>query len=351
MRFDLSDDQALLRSSTRDFLSSAFPLEKSRNVMEHAKDGYDAADWRQLAEMGYLGLVLPARVGGQELGAIELAIVQEEMGRMCVPGPFLDVVLAAAVLAAATSEDALVREVVAGRRIVAIARHDAPFAGATGATPMKLAGDRIRGTKYFVPFASAADALVVATGDGIVLADAPFAVTPLQTLDLAQRFGDVAFEHRVTPLGSADALARVDRLAAVGASAMMLGLMSRALEMTLEYVQTRQAFKRPIGAFQALQHRLADMLLRVESTRSAVYRAAWCLDVHAPEAALACAAAKAYAGDSARHVAGEAIQMHGGIGFTWELDLHLFFKRVKTLEQHYGSTEAQLETALAAAGY
>ncbi len=351
MRFDLSDDQALLRSSTRDFLSSAFPLEKSRNVMEHAKDGYDAADWRQLAEMGYLGLVLPARVGGQELGAIELAIVQEEMGRMCVPGPFLDVVLAAAALAAANSQDALLRDIVAGRNIVTIARHEAPFAGTPRACSMTVAEDRIRGTRYFVPFAAAADALVVATSDGVVLAEAPFHVTALHTLDLAQRFGDVAFEHRVAPLGAMDLLVRSDRLAAVGASAMMLGLMTRALEMTLEYVQTRQAFKRPIGAFQALQHRLADMLLRVESTRSAVYRAAWCLDTDAPEAALACAAAKAYAGDSARLVCGEAIQMHGGIGFTWELDLHLFFKRVKTLEQHYGSTEAQLETALAAAGY
>ena len=132
---------------------------------------------------------------------------------------------------------------------------------------------------------------------------------------------------------------------------MLLGLMSRSLEMTLEYVQTRQAFKRPIGAFQALQHRMADMLLRTESTRSAVYRAAWCCDTRSPETALAGAAAKAYAGDAARLVCGEAIQMHGGIGFTWELDLHFFFKRAKTLEQHYGSTEAQLQKALAAAGF
>ncbi len=350
MKFALSDDQALLRSSTRDFLTSELPLEKSRNVMEHANDGYDPAEWRRLADMGYLGLVLPARAGGQELGAIELAIVQEEMGRLCVPGPYLDVVLAAAALAVAGKQDALVGEIVAGKKIVTIARHDAPYAG-TGGTAPTTSGNRIRGTKFFVPFAAAADALVVAAADGVVLADGPFQVTALQTIDLAQRFGDVALEHQVTPLGPLALLERVDRLAALGASAMLLGLMSRALEMTLEYVQTRQAFKRPIGAFQALQHRLADMLLRVESTRSAVYRAAWCLDTDAPETALACAAAKAYAGDSARHVCGEAIQMHGGIGFTWELDLHLFFKRVKTLEQHYGSTETQLETALAAAGY
>ncbi len=350
MKFDLSDDQALLRSSTRDFLTSALSLEKSRTVMEHAKEGFDPAEWRRLAEMGYLGLALPARAGGQELGAIELAVVQEEMGRLCVPGPFLDVVLAASVLAAAGGHDALVRDVVAGKKIVVIARHDAPFAG-TASTPLAAPGTRVRGTKYFVPFAASADALVVTTADGLVLVEGPFDVTPLQTIDLAQRFGDVVLDHEGTRLGPLTLLERVDRLGAVAAAAMMLGLMGRSLEMTLEYVQTRQAFTKPIGAFQALQHRMADMLLRTESTRSAVYRAAWCLDTDDAEAPLACATAKAYAGDAARLVCGEAIQMHGGIGFTWELDLHLFFKRVKTLEQHYGSTEAQLELALAAAGY
>jgi alkylation response protein AidB-like acyl-CoA dehydrogenase len=161
----------------------------------------------------------------------------------------------------------------------------------------------------------------------------------------------VVLDHPAAWLGPPGLLEAADRLGAVGASAMLLGLMSRALEMTLEYVQTRRAFNRPIGSFQALQHRLADMLMRTESTRSAVYRAAWCVDSHDADAALACAAAKAYAGDAARLVCGESIQMHGGIGFTWELDLHFYFKRAKTLEQHYGSTEVQLERALAAAGF
>ncbi len=350
MKFELSDDQALLRNSTRDFLTSEFPLEKSRNVMEHSKEGYDPGEWRRLAEMGYLGLVLPARVGGQGLGAVELAVVLEEMGRLCLPGPFLDVVLAASVLTAGGKHDALVGEIVAGKKIATLACHDAPYAG-TAARPLAVTSGRVQGTKYFVPFAASADALVVAGSDGLALAHGPFAVTALSTIDLAQRFGDVALEHPVTPIGPLALLDRVDRLAAVGASAMLLGIMARSLEMTLEYVQTRQAFKRPIGAFQALQHRLADMLLKTESTRSAVYRAAWCLDTDDTDAALACATAKAYAGDAARLVCGETIQMHGGIGFTWELDVQLYFKRAKTLEQHYGSTEVQLERALAAAGY
>jgi alkylation response protein AidB-like acyl-CoA dehydrogenase len=350
MKFDLSEDQELLRRSTRDFLTSELPIEKTRMVMEHGADGYEASAWRSLAEMGYLGLALPPAVGGQGLGTIELAIVLEEMGRVCAPGPFLDAVLAASLLVDAGGQETLVAEIVAGRTLVTTARADSPFSGRPAATTT-FAGGRVRGTKYFVPFAAKADALLVTTQQGVALARAPFDVVPLETFDLGQRFGEVALDHQATRVGGPELLDPVDLLAAVGASAMLLGVMSRALELTLEYVQTRQAFKRPIGAFQALQHRLADMLLRTESTRSAVYRAAWCLDVGDPATALACATAKAYAGDASRLVCGEAVQMHGGIGFTWELDLHYYFKRAKTLEQFYGSTEAQLERALAAAGF
>ncbi len=350
MKFELSEDQALLRNSTRDFLTSELPLEKTRNVMEHGADGYEASAWRSLADMGYIGLALPATVGGQGLGTIELAIALEEMGRVCVPGPFLDAVLAASLLAAAGGQEKLAADVVAGTSLVTIARQDAPFNGTNGRATAFAAG-RVRGTKYFVPFAAKTDALLVTTPQGIVLVRAPYDVVPLQTFDLGQRFGEVALDQVGTLIGGPGLLERIDLLGAVGASAMMLGIMSRALELTLEYVQTRQAFKRPIGAFQALQHRMADMLLKTESTRSAVYRAAWCLDTDDPQTALACATAKAYAGDAARLVCGEAVQMHGGIGFTWELDLHFYFKRAKTLEQFYGATEVQLERALTAAGY
>jgi len=350
MKFNLSEDQALLRQSTRDFLTSEWPIDKARKVMEHDDSGYAADEWARLAEMGYLGLTLPASVGGQGLGAIELAIVLEEAGRACMPGPYLDVVLAGALLAAAGGQDALLKDLAAGKQLVTIARSDSAYAS-EATTVTHLAGGRVRGTKYFVPFAAAADALLATTPEGVCLVNGPFDVTPLPTFDLAQRFGEVRFDHAATLIGPPILLERNDHLAAVGAAAMLLGAMSRCLEMTLEYVQTRQAFNKPIGAFQALQHRLADMMLKTESTRSAVYRAAWCFDTNDADTALACAAAKAYAGDAARLVCGESIQMHGGIGFTWELDLHFFFKRAKTLEQHYGSTEVQLERALQAAGF
>jgi len=347
MRFELSEDQALLRSSTRDYFTKDAPLERSRRIMEHDARGFEGPQWRQLAEMGYLGLTVPADKGGQGLGAVELAVVCEEAGRVCLPGPLLDTVLAADLLARAGGHDALLADVCGGTKVVAIARLDAGH----GDGAARVAGATLRGRKEFVPFAGAADALVVTTADGVHLANGPFQVTATPTIDLAQRFGTVEFEHAAARLGGDELLEHTDRLAAVGAAAMLLGIMGRSLEMTLEYVNTRAAFQRPIGAFQALQHRLADMLLRTESTRSAVYRAAWCLAANDPDASLACATAKAYAGDAARLVCGETIQMHGGIGFTWELDAHVFFKRAKTLEQFYGSTAEQLERALAAAGY
>jgi alkylation response protein AidB-like acyl-CoA dehydrogenase len=317
--------------------------------MEQEPRGYDPSGWQRLAEMGYLGLTVPAAAGGQGLGPVELAVVLEEMGFACLPGPYLDVVLATALLAAAGRQETLLGDVAGGKSIVTIAREDTPFSG-DHAAPSRFAGGRVRGTKYFVPFAAEADALLVTTTEGICLVERPLEVTPLPTFDLAQRFGEVRLDQPGRLVGPAALLEGLDRLAAVGAAAMLLGVMARCLQTTIEYVQTRQAFKKPIGAFQSLQHRLADMLLRVESTRSAVYRAAWCLETSDREAALACATAKAYAGDAARLVCGESIQMHGGIGFTWELDLHCYFKRAKTLEQHYGATEVQLERALVAAG-
>jgi alkylation response protein AidB-like acyl-CoA dehydrogenase len=349
MKFDLSDDQGLLQSSTRDFFAKEFPLEKTRRVMEHETRGFETPAWRQLGEMGYPGLLVPEAAGGQGLGPIELAIVCEEAGRVCLPGPLFDVQLAAATLAAVGGQDALLRAVCAGQKLVTIAWRNSPYAGEAKQTT-HFAHGRVKGHKYFVPFAGAADALLVTTSEGLALVEGPFEVTPLQTIDLAQRFGEVALDHKATLVGPLGILEHTDLLAATGAAATLLGVMARSLEITLGYLQTRETFKRPIGSFQALQHRMADMLLRTESSRSAVYRAAWCLAANDPDTALACATAKAYAGDAARLVCAEAVQMHGGIGFTWELDIHFFFKRAKTYEMHYGSTEAQLDRVLAAAG-
>jgi alkylation response protein AidB-like acyl-CoA dehydrogenase len=348
MNFELSEDQRLLRDSVRDFLAAELPLEASRRIMEHEPRGFDVTAWQRFAEMGYLGVQLPEAAGGQGLGVIELAIVLEEIGRACAPGPHLDVMLAAALLGKAGGRG--LEDVIAGKTIVTTAREDSPWAG-KAAPGVRAANGRVQGTKYFVPFAAAADALLVVTPEGLFRVESPFDSSPMPTLDVSQRFARVSFDHAAQRIADPALVARLDPLVGTAAAAVLLGLMNRAFELTLEYVKTRQAFGRPIGSFQVLQHRLADMLLRVESTRSAVYRAAWCLDQDDPAAAIAAASAKAYAGDAARKVCGESIQMHGGIGFTWEVDLHFFFKRAKTLETFYGSTEAQVERVLAAAGF
>ena len=152
------------------------------------------------------------------------------------------------------------------------------------------------------------------------------------------------------PDATAGVLRAVDRLAALGAAALMLGLMERALELSVAYLKERKAFAVPIGSFQALQHRAAEMLLRVESSRSAVYRAAWSLDHDPSEGSKLAATAKAYCGDSARLVCGEMIQFFGGVGYTWEYDAQIYWKRTKTLEQFYGATRDQLDVVLEAAG-
>jgi alkylation response protein AidB-like acyl-CoA dehydrogenase len=215
----------------------------------------------------------------------------------------------------------------------------------------------VTGTKLFIPFGAHADALLVPTAQGLALVPRPSAgwnAVALPTLDLAQRFAEIRLDAPATLLCDAQAagpqLEAAARLGSLGAAALLLGLMERALEITLAYMRERQAFRAPIATFQALQHRSADMLMRTECTRAAVYRAAWAADHQPEQAPLAIAAAKAYAGDAGRSVCGEAIQLHGGVGFTWEYDPHVYLKRVKTLEQFYGSTNRQLEAVLTAAG-
>ena len=358
MRFELDDDRALLKSSTRELLERESPLSAGREVME-GPEGFAPKLYEQLAELGYLGLALPESDGGAGVGVIGLAAVLHEAGRVALPGPLLDLVLAAETLrqigGAAAKE--LLAELVAGRRRVVLARAET-VSGLEPATPAtRFSAGRVTGTKTFVPFGAAADVLLVTTAEGLARVDRPAAgwsAKPLPTLDHAQRFVEIDLDAPGALLASGDAaraaLAAADRLGALGAAALLLGLMERSLELSVAYLKDRKAFGVPIGSFQALQHRAAEMLLRTESSRSAVYRAAWAFD-HDPAAApLLAAAAKAYCGDAGRYVCGETIQIFGGVGYTWEYDPHIYWKRVKTLEQFCGSTREQLEAVLEAAG-
>ncbi len=356
MRFDLDEDTALIQQSARELLEKESPVADGRAVTEDTAEGYSKALYAQLAELGYLGLAVPEASGGSGLGVTGLAAVLEELGRVAFPGPFLDLVVAAEALRGARADEArdALRRVLAGEALVVVADREALSGDEPEAPVTRFEAGRVVGTKCFVPFGALADALLVTTSSGLALVPRPdpgWDATPLETLDHAQRFAEITLDAPGTLVATADdALDAADRLAALGASALLLGLMERVLETTISYTIERQAFGAPIAMQQALQHRQAEMFLKTEATRAAVYRAAWACDQQPEDAPLLVAVAKAFAGDAGRYVCGEGIQLHGGVGFTWEYDLHIFYKRAKTLEQFYGSTRSQLEAVLQAAG-
>ncbi len=357
MRFELDEDVALLQASTRELLEKESPLADARVLMEESPEGFSRRLHEQLGELGYLSLLLPPDDGG--MGSLALAAVCQELGRAATPGPILDSMLAVRTLAGCEGAEAASWQdrAASGAALVVLAERegDAPDEPAEPAT--RCQDGRVRGTKRFVPFGACADALLVTTADGLALVprpDAGWDATALPTLDHAQRFAEIRLDTPGTLVADAPRAAalleEVRRLGALGASAVLLGLMERSLETTVGYLKEREAFAAPLASFQALQHRSADMLVQTEGSRSAVYRAAWATD-HAPQqAAYLTAVAKAWAGPAARAVCGESVQMHGGVGFTWEYDPHVYLKRVKTLEQHYGSTRQQLEETLRARG-
>lgn len=358
MRFDLDEDRALLKASAREWFEKESPVSSGRKVME-GRDGLDPALYAQLGALGYLGLTLPERAGGSGFGAIGLCAVLHEAGRVAFPGPFLDLLLAAETLHRAGGDEAggWLADLVAGRRRIVLARQERVNGMEPPQPAARFQGGRVTGTKTFVPFGASADALLVTTAEGLVGVARPaegFAATALPTLDHAQRFAEIVLDHPAVLLVDgrrmAGILAEVDRLAALAASALLLGLMERALELSVSYLKERKAFGVPIGSFQSLQHRASEMLLRVESARSAVYRAAWAFDHEPSGAALLAATAKAWCGEAGRFVCGEAIQIFGGVGYTWEYDPHLYWKRVKTLEHFYGTTRESLEAVLVASG-
>ena len=354
MQFDLNEDQALLRTSTREFLEKEAPLAETRRVMEESAEGYAKDLYAQLGDLGYAGLLLSEEDGG--LGAIAFALVMAEMGRVAFPGPFLDLTLAVQMLA--NCPEASAREwqdrAGAGSALVVIAQGEDIGSTDPAIPSVVFENNRVRGSKVFVPFGAQADALIVSTAQGLALVPRPGAgwnAMPLTTLDHAQRFVRVNFDDEAIrladPESGAALLGDALRLGALGASAQMFGIMERSLEIAVAYTSEREAFGAPIGSFQALQHRCADMLIQTESTRSATFRAAWAEETGTGEAAYLSSVAKAWAGPAGRFVCGQTIQLLGGVGFTWEYDPHIYLKRLKTLEQFHGSTAWHIENALA----
>jgi alkylation response protein AidB-like acyl-CoA dehydrogenase len=354
MYFDLTDEQQAIKATAHDFLASRFKSERLREIAA-GDDGFDEANWKEMAELGWAGLALPEEWGGQGLGIVDLAVLFEEMGYVCAPSPLLSNTIAGLALTFAGSDEQRERwlaPLAAGELRGAPALVDAgvPSEPNKFAMAAEAAGDGVTlsGEKTLVMDAGSADFFLVATSDGrrhIVEKGAPgVTVAPEQSIDPTRRVSSVRFEgvnvaaENTLPGGTEDYWPVFQR-ACVAIAAESTGLAQRSLDMSVAYAKDRQQFGRPIGAYQAVSHRCAQMLLETENSRSAVYGAAWAADAEPESLPLAASTAKAYASDAGWRVPDAAIQTHGGIGFTWEHDLHFFLKRGRANAATFGDAK------------
>lgn len=343
MQFGLNESQEFLRDSARRFFAGECPIAEVRRLME-TDAAFDAALWAKLAEQGYTGIVFPEEFGGVGLGIVELILLMEEAGRALLPGPFFSAVVMAGSLldSMATKEQKskYLEPICRGKERGTVAFFEAE--GSWDLADVRLTGTngRLRGEKLFVPDAAVSDWILVVARNGVFRVDrkAPgVRVAPMHGMDLTRKLYSVQFDN--TPaekLGETAGFERPRAIATAALAAEMVGGMQRTLDITVEYAKTRKQFGKPIGIFQAVQHQCADMYLETESARSAVYYAAWALEHHAPDAAAAVSIAKLYASDASRAVGNRGIQVHGGMGFTWENDLHLYYRRAKASETMFG---------------
>ncbi|HEY9436426.1 MAG TPA: acyl-CoA dehydrogenase family protein [Blastocatellia bacterium] len=364
MDFDLTKAQKLLQQSARDFFARECKPERVRDLMA-TETAYDDGLWRAMADQGWTGLIIPEDFGGLGLSLVDLIAVSEEMGHACLPGPFLSTLWAAALINLAGAEGQrkqYLEPIAAGdmKATVALLEDGADWNPEAVGLRAEKAGKefRLRGRKEFVTDAEIADLIIcVARGnEGLVLAPVEkgakgmkIAATP--GVDATRKLYSVEFEDVVAPEADAlafntrtlDAVESATATAVVALSAEMVGGMRWTLETAVEYAKTRQQFGKAIGVYQAVQHQLADMFLMTEGARSAVYYAAWAVSENDPSAKLAVSIAKAYCSDAAREVGNRGAQAHGGIGFTWEHNLQLYYKRAKASEAMFGDANYHRE--------
>ncbi len=300
MDFDLNDEQKEIKRVANELLASRSPFAKVRQAAEAG--AYDPALWGELVELGWPGIAVSAEHGGQELGAVGLAVLLEELGYACAATPFFSTATAAAVIQASGTPEQR------SRWLPALASGEAT----AGIGTRELAAD-----------AADAAVIVLLDGDEALLVDRAAAdVRPLVSIDPTRRFATVSADGEALGAGAADRVR-------AALAAEVVGVCQRALDMTLEYVKDRKQFGVPVGSFQAVSHRCAQMLLYTESARSAAYFAAWAADDDPDRLPEAAALAAASAADGGREVTASAIQAHGGIGFTWEADVHWLYKRAQ----------------------
>ena len=371
MDFGFNQEQELLRATARKFFESECTSEFVRARMAEPA-GVTDEFWKKLAEQGWLGLIYPEEFDGTGLGFVDLTVLMEEMGRAVMPGPFFSTVLLGglAILEAgsAAQKKEWLSKISAGqaKTTLAFTEPNARWDAAGVTVTARESGGKftLTGTKLFVLDAHLADVIVVVARtregkrpeEGLSMFLVPkgakgLEVKLLPTMDQTRKLCEVTFNDVAVGadalLGAKDQawapLSRVLDRATVALCAESCGGAQRVLDMTTDYAKIRVAFGKPIGSYQGVKHRAADMLVEVENAKSLTYYAAWAVDENVPEAPLAASMAKAYVSDAYRRTAGAGIQLHGGIGFTWEHDLHLYFKRAKASEFTFGDSSYHRE--------
>jgi len=363
MDFGLSEEQEMLQQSAREFLTQECPPTFVREMYKD-QDGFSRELYRKMAEQGWTGLLIPEAYDGLSLTMLDMAVLLEEMGRAAVPGPFLfsSVLFALAITQGGSDaqKKTWLPRIASGDAIGTLAflevedRLDA--AGVTLKATERSDGYTLAGTKMFVPFAAVADVLLVAartSGQGeegvslflVERESAGVTLNPLQIFDQTRRIYEVEFKNVVAPKAALvgkegegwNILARLLDAACVALAADSLGGAQKALEMAVEYTKVRTQFNRPIASFQALKHMAAEIISEIEPARALVWYAAHAFDVQPHEASRAASLAKARLSDVYSQSTNGAVQMHGGIGFTWEHDMHFWFKRAKWNEFAFGN--------------
>jgi alkylation response protein AidB-like acyl-CoA dehydrogenase len=331
MDFDFTDEQREIKSTARDFLASRFKPEKVRELAESGQP-YDDGLWREMSELGWPGIAIAEEHGGQGLGTVELVILQEELGYACAPSPMISNAAAGAVIEAAGSDEQR------SRWLPGIASGEQRGAAAFTADEEPVVGA-----------AQGAAVLVLSAppdGGRIVEADEA-SLERLDLIDTTRAYFRASADNGDQLPGDVGAAYDVP---VVALAAELVGVAQRALDMSVDYAKERQQFDRPIGAYQAVSHRLADMLWEVEEARSLTYYAAWAADAQPESLPLAASMAKARASDAANTVTHNAIQTLGGIGFTWEHDIHFFLKRARVSAALLGSPRQHRERVAELAG-
>jgi alkylation response protein AidB-like acyl-CoA dehydrogenase len=367
VELELSSDQELFVETTRRFLETESPLTKVRDLATD-EIGFDRAYWRRGAELGWTALLVPEELGGGTIGGaglLDLVLVAEEVGRLVAPGPLLPVNVVASAIARAGApgpQAEVLGGLVSGDLVAtwAFAEQGATWDAGGVQLMATQAGDGwvLNGAKTFVQDAAAADWLLVTarTGDGLTQMLVPkdaggVTVTPLVSLDMVRRFGEVTFSGTAVPAAfvvgtvgdAAPDVERQTQIALAIQNAETVGATSRVFEFTLEYCNDRVSFGRPIGSYQAVKHRLADMKMWLEACQGTATASARAVQAEADDAAELTSVAKAYIADRCPAIIQDGVQLHGGIGVTWEADLHLYLRRVTQNAALYGSVRQHRE--------